>query len=138
MVVYDPPAVERVERPEQAAVEDAVSDAKYEIERCYLESRELWADLEGLVALKLTVNTDGSVEQAAVMMYDATIHEAAVGCCLADVARTWKLPAPTDGKPYEIEHTIELEADVFKIKFGSSSDVGKPQPASGGEIHRTW
>ena len=142
-VVRDPPAVDRSgqaeeESAERAAIEDVIDGSEYEVERCYLESRELWADLEGLVAIKLMVKPDGSVADPSVMMYDATIHEAAVGCCIARVAQSWKFPPPHDGKPFEVEHTFELQTDIFRLKFRPNSDVGRPQPASGTEIHHTW
>ncbi|HTU58771.1 MAG TPA: AgmX/PglI C-terminal domain-containing protein, partial [Polyangiales bacterium] len=109
-----------------------------EVDQCYLESRELWADLEGLVSIKLPVHPNGGVSDSAVVMYDGTIHEPAVGCCITRGAKNWKFPASKDGKPYEVEHTFDLVTDIFRIRYRSTSEVGKPQPPSGTAIHHTW
>ena len=130
---HEPP-----ESEERSAIEDVISSAKLEVDQCYLESRELWADLEGLVSIKLTVQPNGSVSDSAVVMYDATIHEPAVGCCIIRGAKNWKFPASKDGKPYEVEHTFDLVTDIFRFRYRPGSDVGKPQPASGTAIHHTW
>jgi len=143
-VVRNPPVAESAdqEAPESAertAIEDVISSsAKAEVDQCYLESRELWADLEGLVSIKLTVQPDGSVSDSAVVMYEAALHEPAVGCCITRGAKGWKFPASKDGKPYEIEHTFDLVTDLFRFRYRPGSDVGKPQPASGTSIHHTW
>lgn len=114
------------------------SESHNEVERCYLEARELWPDLEGQVAISVTVDANGKVTDPALLAYDSTIGEAALGCCLVRVAQTWQPPPPRDGKPRMVEHVFYFEPDIFKIKFGASSDVGKAQPASGTEIHRAW
>ena len=142
--MHNPPASQHSaqeqseESAERAAVEDVISGAKNEVEQCHLESRELWADLEGLVSIKFTVQANGSVTDPAVVMYEATIHEAAVGCCITRGVKNLKFPAPKDGKPFEVAHTFDLMTDIFKFRYRPTSDVGKAQPASGTEIHHTW
>jgi hypothetical protein len=141
--VRNPPASqstdqEAPESPERTAIEDVISGAKTEVDQCYLESRELWSDLEGLVSIKLMVQPNGSVSDAAVVMYEATLHEPAVGCCITRGAKSWKFPTSKDGKPYEVEHTFDLVTDIFRFRYRPESDVGKPQPASGTAIHHTW
>jgi hypothetical protein len=115
-----------------------ISGSEKEVERCLLESRELWADLEGTVAIKLTVKPDGSVEDPAVVTAHSTVYEAAVGCCITRIAQTWKFAAPKDGKAHEVEHVFDLVTDIFRYRYSPTSNVGTPQPASGTEIHETW
>lgn len=145
-VVETPPAAAPQAQPqvadpsEKEAIDEVISGSKAEVDRCYLESRELWADLEGLVAIKFIVKENGSVGDTAVLTYWSTIDEAAaVGCCIAQVAQTWKFAAPRDGKPFEVVHVFDLVTDIFRLKYRpGSTDVGKPQPSSGTEIHKVW
>jgi TonB family protein len=120
------------------AVADVISGSDKEVERCLLESREIWAELEGTVAIKFTVEPNGSVDDVAVLTAHSTVYEAAVGCCLARIAQTWKFRAPKDGKAHEVEHVFDLVTDIFRFRYQPTSNVGQPQPASGTEIHETW
>lgn len=118
------------------AVADVIGGSDKEVERCLLESRELWAGLEGTVALKFTVKPDGNVADTAVLTAHSTVYEAAVGCCIAQIAQTWKFAKPRDGKAHEVEHVFDLDTDIFRYSYRPTSNVA--QPASGTEIHETW
>jgi hypothetical protein len=126
------------EDPERDDIDAAFSTTKDEVQRCYLEALELWADMDGLVTVNITIQPDGSVTSPAVAMYHSTIAEASVGCCIARVVHATQFPKPRAGKPLAVSHVFDLETAYIKLRFGGGTDVGQPQPASGTEIHRTW
>lgn len=156
-VLYSPPAAQRSEPmsaapPNAAEISEVIEGSQRELERCYLESLAVWPQFEGRVVLNVSIKPNGTVGDTAVAMHNSTVFDAAVGCCFAGVAQTWRFPAPADGKPLEIEYPFELLKDVLKIRFSASSVTAKPfqnqfpgtvvvappQPASGTELHSIW
>jgi hypothetical protein len=156
-VLYSPPASQKSEPASPDPARDAeirkvIEDTRSELDRCYLESLAVWPQLEGRVVLDILIQANGTTGATAVAMHNSSVFDAAVGCCMARVADTWRFPEPRDGKPQEIEYPFELMTDLLKVRFSTSVVttstfnsrfpatvlIAAPQPASGTEIHHTW
>jgi hypothetical protein len=156
-VLYDPPIQPsadpvRLDTATKSKISHVIEASQGELVRCYLESLDVWPQLEGSVVINFTVRPDGTVGDAAVAMHHSTVFDASVGCCLARVAQTWTFPAPQDSKPFEVEYPFELLKDPLKIRllgvgsskipftpqFAPTAILAPSQSSSGSDLNRVW
>jgi hypothetical protein len=156
-VLYDPPVQPtfdpvRLDAATKSKISHVIEASQNELLRCYLESLDVWPQLDGSVVINFTVRPDGTVGDAAVAMHHSTVFDASVGCCIARVAQTWAFPAPPDSKPFDVEYPFELVKDPLKVRltgmgpskfpftsqFSPTAVLAPSQTSRGSELHRVW
>lgn len=137
--------------PQISEISAIIEKSDSKLMQCYLDSLELWPQLEGSVVIKFTINASGSVENPAVAMHHSTVFDPSVGCCIARVAQTWQFPKPADSKALAVEYPFDLVRDALRFRIGTVRPqypfttrftptliIAPPQPANGAELHRVY
>jgi TonB family protein len=107
-----PPPSSRISTPEpivngaidKAQVARVFAMNRTQLRFCYERQLQRAPGLVGKMVLKLIIAPAGTVTSSAVAA--SSVNDAEVENCVANRARTWRFPAPSDGAAAEVQQTI--------------------------------
>jgi len=91
---------------EPEKIREIVSGHSGALRSCYAEAAQSNPTLVGTCRLRIVVDRDGSVGLAS--MQGSTLHTLSMERCLLQEVRTWRFPAPADGRAVAIEYPLEF------------------------------
>jgi len=108
---------------EPEKIREIVSGHSGALQSCYAEAALSNPTLDGTCRLRIVVDRDGSVGLAS--MQGSTLHTLSMERCLLQEARTWRFPAPADGRAVAIEYPLAFRREE---PGGTSAapDAGSP------------
>jgi TonB family protein len=81
----------------------------HEVRACYNEGLKRDGSLRGRVTIQFTIDPRGSVAKSIVLTEKTSLPDAQTARCVADAAKRWKFPQPTDGRNVVITYPFVLE-----------------------------
>jgi TonB family protein len=85
-------------------VREVVSSHKGELNSCYERAVLENQSLSGMSTLRIVIDRDGTVGTASVQ--SSTLRSVTMQRCLLQLVRSWRFPAPADGRPAAVDYPL--------------------------------
>jgi TonB family protein len=105
-----PPVLVRHGALDPEKVREVVTAHRDELRSCYERAVVETPGLEGSCTLRIVIAGDGSVGTTS--LQNSTVRSVSLGRCLLQLVRTWRFPAPTDGKTAAVDYPLAFRKEA--------------------------